>query len=179
MSGLMKQCKEPLPCGVSGGNGSVSSGSGESAGGGIVCRSLRTEKRRLSYQITLLIWYNASVAYTYTITVPLKLQVVALQDNQILTSRDINFVVEFESKTPIKQADISQAELYLQGKPFPADTELIRCVKHIADTCMAESKPMVDTLYTLRPHFPKVKTAVVLDGNIRWTEKRVDKTFRE
>jgi hypothetical protein len=133
----------------------------------------------LLHPIILLIWYNAPVAYTYNITLPLKLQVVALEDKQLLASRAIHFVVEFESKTPLTQKDVDQAELSLQGKAIPAETELIRCVKHIAATCLAESKPMIDTLYTLRPHFPKVKTAVVLAGNIRWNQKRVDKPFRE
>jgi hypothetical protein len=106
-------------------------------------------------------------------------QIVAIQDNQLMGSRDMQFVVEFESKTPLTQKMVDQAALLLQGKAIPAETELIRCVKHIADTCMAESKPLVDTLSMLRPRFPKVTTAVVLDGNIRWRKKPVHQTVRE
>jgi hypothetical protein len=119
------------------------------------------------------------VAYTYTITVPLKLEVVTIQNNQLLTSRAVHFVVELESKTAITQKDVDQAALSLQGKSIPSETELIRCVKQIAASCMAESKPLIDRLYTLRPHFPKVKTAVVLDGTIQWHEKRAAETLRE
>ena len=111
------------------------------------------------------------VVYTYEITVPLILQVVALKDNRPLASRAVNFVVAFTSAAPLTAADREQAELALQGKPIAAETELIRCVQSIAATCLAQSQPMIERLSMLRPDAPKVTTAVVLDGHIRWHEK--------
>jgi hypothetical protein len=112
------------------------------------------------------------VVHLYEITVPLILQVVALKDKRPIASRTVNFVVEFTSAAPLTAADREQAELALRGKSIAAETELIRCVQTIAATCLAQSKPMIDSLSTLNPHAPKVRAAVVLDGHIRWHKKR-------
>ncbi len=117
------------------------------------------------------ICYNRLVVYTYDITVPLLFQIITLEGNRPIASRAINFVVDFTSKTPITQADVTQAELALQGKPVASDTELIRCVQTIAARCVAESEPMIERLSLLSPHAPTVKAAVVLEGNIRWHKK--------
>jgi hypothetical protein len=124
------------------------------------------------------------VPYIYTIAIPLKIQIEALEKKTrfgetAIKARDVNFVVEFENKTPLTQEDVAQAEsalkTLLKGKPVSADTELIRCVTKIAASCMAESKPMLDRLYMLRPNFPKVQASVVLNGNLSWHEKRFNK----
>ena len=112
------------------------------------------------------------MAYTYNITIPLKVQLVTTKDN-LVQSREVNFVVDFTSQTPITQGEVEQAELFLQGKPVTSDAELMRCVKSIADSFRAESKPMLARLYAQRPNFPQAKPEVVLNGNIRWNEKRV------
>ena len=115
------------------------------------------------------------MAYTYTITIPLKFQVVTRRDNQLLTSRKVNFVVEFESKLPITQEEVDQVESALQGKPALTETELIRCVKQISAECLAKGKLMADRLSGLRPGFPQVKSAVLLNGKITWNDKKARK----
>jgi hypothetical protein len=111
------------------------------------------------------------MAYTYNITIPLKVQLVSTKD-KLVQSREVNFVVDFITQTPITQGEVEQAELFLQGKPVTSDTELMRCVKSIADSFLTESKPMLARLSALRPNIPQVKTEVVLNGNIGWNEKR-------
>jgi hypothetical protein len=120
------------------------------------------------------------VAYTYTITIPLKVQVEALEEKGrfgplALNEKPIHFVVEFASKTSITKEDVQHAEAalkdFLKGKPVPTDTQLLRCVTKVAASCMAESKPMLDRLYTLRPTFPKVQARVVLNGHLSCQEK--------
>ena len=127
---------------------------------------------------------QACVPYIYNIAIPLKIQMEALEEKTrfgklAINARDVNFMVEFEHKTPLTQEDVAQAELalktFLKGKSVSADTELIRCVKKIAASCIAESKPMLDQLYMFRPNFPKLQASVVLNGNLSWHEKRVDK----
>ena len=109
--------------------------------------------------------------YTYEITVPLLFQIVAQKDKHLITSRPINFVVDFTSQTLLTQEDVAQAELALKGKPIAAETELIRCVQSIATACLAQSQPMIEQFARLRPDAAKVSAAVVLDGHIRWHKK--------
>jgi hypothetical protein len=121
------------------------------------------------------------VSYTYTITIPLKMQVEALEERErfgpgALNEKPINFVVEFASKTRVTQKDVTQAEAaltdFLKGKPVPTDTDLMRCVTKVAASCMAETQPAIDRLYQLRPTFPKVEARVVINGHLSCGEER-------
>jgi hypothetical protein len=110
------------------------------------------------------------MVHTYDITVPITLLLVAITDNHIVKSNHLDLKLDFVSDTPITQKEIEQAEFYLQGKPITYESALIKYIDKLAEECMEEVKPLVDTLYAVNLNYPKIKTKVVLNGKIRWQE---------
>ena len=114
------------------------------------------------------------MVHTYAITVPVKLLVVAIKDNQIVTPRYLDLKLDFVSDAPITQEEIEQAEFSLQGKPITYESALIQHLDKLAEKCLEDIKPLVETLYAVNPNYHKIKTKVVLNGKIRWEERLPD-----
>jgi hypothetical protein len=114
------------------------------------------------------------VVHIFDIVVPIKIQLVAIKDKHIFQSRDMDLQLDFTSNAPITQEEIEQVEFSLQGKPITYESALLKYIEKLAEECLQEVKPLLDTLYTVNPDHPKMEAKVVLNGKITWKERLPD-----
>src|SRR5438132_7444234 len=106
------------------------------------------------------------MVHTYDIVVPIKLLLLAIKDKHAVKSTTMDLKLDFTSNAPITQEEIEQVEFSLQGKPITYESTLIKYIAKLADECLEEVKPLLDTLYAVNPNYPKIETKVVLNGKI-------------
>lgn len=66
------------------------------------------------------------MVHTYNISAPVKLLLIATNDNHIVKAPHVDLRLEFMSNTPITQQGIEQVECHLQGKPIIYESALIK-----------------------------------------------------
>jgi hypothetical protein len=110
----------------------------------------------------------------YDIVVPIKLLLVTIKDKKIFKSTDMDLKLDFTSNAPITKEEIEQIEFSLQGKPITYESALLLHIEKLAEKCLEDVKPLLDTLYAVNPDYPKIETKVVLNGKITWKERLPD-----
>jgi hypothetical protein len=99
---------------------------------------------------------------------------VAIKDKHVVKSSTMDMKLDFTSDAPITQEEIEQVEFSLQGRPITYESALINYISKVAEECLEEVKPLLDTLYAVNPNYPKIEIKVVLNGKITWKEKLLD-----